>query len=406
MLPRFGDAHPVGGPVDDRPATDAGERGPELSRTVPATSIDQFKRHARNFLECVRSRRTPISDLESAHRVATACHLANLSLRLGRKLRWDAAPRNGSRRRRSRGLARAALPGALGRRAQRLLRKGMIHANDPTFDARRAVPATVSGPAMPRPSDAPGGEGSLGLVIHSFAGAHAGDRGRASRRAFLGPARFLEHARALGARGVQVGLGVLDDAAADALRERARAASMYLEGIVALPRDQADMERFEAEIRTAKRVGAQVVRTVMLSGRRYETFANIAEFRRFAESSTHALKLAAPVVARHDIRLAVENHKDWRADELIRVLKQAGNDHVGVCLDTGNSIALLEDPMEVVEALAPRAFTTHFKDMVLEEYRDGFLLSEVPLGEGILDLPRVDQDVARRPARRFVLTWR
>src|SRR5262249_61071881 len=34
-------------------------------------------------------RRDPISDLEGAHRVVTACHLANLSLRLGRKLRWD-----------------------------------------------------------------------------------------------------------------------------------------------------------------------------------------------------------------------------------------------------------------------------------------------------------------------------
>jgi hypothetical protein len=52
--------------------------------------FDQFKRHARNFLDCVRSRQDPISDLEGAHRVVTACHLANLSLRLGRKLRWDA----------------------------------------------------------------------------------------------------------------------------------------------------------------------------------------------------------------------------------------------------------------------------------------------------------------------------
>lgn len=29
--------------------------------------------------------------MESGHRVATACHLANLSLRLGRSVRWDAA---------------------------------------------------------------------------------------------------------------------------------------------------------------------------------------------------------------------------------------------------------------------------------------------------------------------------
>ena len=234
----------------------------------------------------------------------------------------------------------------------------------------------------------------------------AGDRGRKSQDRFSEPARFLDYARSLGASGVQVGLGALDDAAADALRERALAASMYLEGIVSLPRDQADVERFEAEIRTAKRAGAEVVRTVMLSGRRYETFATAAAFRRFAETSSHALSLAAPVVARHDIRLAVENHKDWRADELLAVLKRVGNDHVGVCLDTGNSIALLEDPMEVVETLAPRAFTTHFKDMGLEEYRTGVPARRgSPRHGGPRPAPRLSGSSAR-PARRFASTWR
>jgi hypothetical protein len=73
-----------------------------------------------------------------------------------------------------------------------------------------------------------------------------------------------------------------------------------------------------------------------------------------------------------------------------------------VCLDTGNSIALLEDPMDVVEALAPWTLTTHFKDMGLEEYRDGFLLAEVPFGKGILDLARVvERSRKARPAIRF-----
>ena len=89
MLPRFGNAHPVGGPV-----TTAKRQTPAFGAVVTedrsGDEYDQFNRHAGNFLDCVRSRRTPISDLESAHRVATACHLANLSLRLGRKLRWDA----------------------------------------------------------------------------------------------------------------------------------------------------------------------------------------------------------------------------------------------------------------------------------------------------------------------------
>ena len=43
----------------------------------------------RNFLDCVKSRKEPIADLESSHRVATACHLANISLRTGRKIFWD-----------------------------------------------------------------------------------------------------------------------------------------------------------------------------------------------------------------------------------------------------------------------------------------------------------------------------
>jgi hypothetical protein len=41
-------------------------------------------------LDCVKSRQQPVSDLESGHRVATACHLANIALRLGRTVRWDA----------------------------------------------------------------------------------------------------------------------------------------------------------------------------------------------------------------------------------------------------------------------------------------------------------------------------
>jgi predicted dehydrogenase len=47
--------------------------------------------HLREFLDCVRTGKRPISDVASQHRSATACHLANISMRLGRRLRWDAA---------------------------------------------------------------------------------------------------------------------------------------------------------------------------------------------------------------------------------------------------------------------------------------------------------------------------
>jgi predicted dehydrogenase len=45
--------------------------------------------HHRNFLDCVKTRRVPISSAEVSHRTVTTCHAGNICLRLGRKLRWD-----------------------------------------------------------------------------------------------------------------------------------------------------------------------------------------------------------------------------------------------------------------------------------------------------------------------------
>jgi predicted dehydrogenase len=50
---------------------------------------DQFVPHVRDFLECIRTRRPPVSDLTSANRTATACHLANVAMRVGRVVHWD-----------------------------------------------------------------------------------------------------------------------------------------------------------------------------------------------------------------------------------------------------------------------------------------------------------------------------
>jgi predicted dehydrogenase len=85
-----GSGHPVGGP---QPVQVSGKPEYWTEPVVDETGSErsQFALHVRNFLDCVKSRRRPVSDVESAHRVSTACHLANLSLRLGRKLRWDAA---------------------------------------------------------------------------------------------------------------------------------------------------------------------------------------------------------------------------------------------------------------------------------------------------------------------------
>jgi sugar phosphate isomerase/epimerase len=270
-----------------------------------------------------------------------------------------------------------------------------------------AMVLSLGGPGG-RPARAdvpPEGAQPLGVVINSYTQRVATARsGSPGARGFEDALVFLDHCHALGARGVQVGIGVRDEARCEQLRARTAAYAMDLEGIIRLPRDRDDLERFGAEVQSARRSGATVLRTAMLSGRRYETFDTAAAFRSFAEAAWQSLVLAEPIVARAEVRLAVENHKDWRADELVAILKRIDSAHVGACVDTGNSIALLEDPMEVVEALAPWAVATHVKDMAVQEYDKGFLLAEVPLGEGFLDLRRIVRTLrAARPEIRLNL---
>jgi predicted dehydrogenase len=87
LIPQFV-SHPVGGPPPPKPPavprfrTDAIEDRSGIDKA-------QFADHVRNFLDCIKSRKQPVADLESGHRATTACHLANISLRLGRKIRWD-----------------------------------------------------------------------------------------------------------------------------------------------------------------------------------------------------------------------------------------------------------------------------------------------------------------------------
>jgi len=45
--------------------------------------------HHGNFLECIRTRKTPLAPIEEAHRSAAICHIGNISMLLKRKLRWD-----------------------------------------------------------------------------------------------------------------------------------------------------------------------------------------------------------------------------------------------------------------------------------------------------------------------------
>lgn len=244
----------------------------------------------------------------------------------------------------------------------------------------------------------------LGLVIYALSLRKKAMQGGRPQEDLFEPFTYLDYCHSLGAGGIQVPLGVRDADYCRKLRERARQYGMYVEGILNMPKDDRDLERFEAEVRTGEEIGVLALRTATLPGRRDEQFATLQEYRAAAEQSRQSVLRAVPILTRHRVRLAIENHKDRRAEELSAVLRDVGSEHVGACVDLGNNIALLEDPLAVVETLAPWAYSVHIKDHAVQEYDEGFLLADIPLGEGFLDVKKMVDILRRaRPEVRFNL---
>ncbi len=193
-----------------------------------------------------------------------------------------------------------------------------------------------------------------------------------------------------------------DPAYVKKLRARAEQANMYLEFMIAMPKH--DSSQFETQVKAAREAGALCVRANCMPGRRYESITSLDEWERLDSEARQAIDRALPIVEKHGIPLAIENHKDWTAAEMAALIKAKSNERLGVCLDTGNNISLLDDPTDVVETLAPYAISTHVKDMGVARYKDGFLLAEMPFGEGFLNLKQIVSTIRQaRPKTRITL---
>lgn len=210
---------------------------------------------------------------------------------------------------------------------------------------------------------------------------------------------FLEHCHSLGAAGIQAPLhGDLER-----LSTRAEALGMYIEAWAPMPKG-ADASAFEQAVKDAQTVNAVAIRTACLNTRRYETFSTHAEWQQFVAERNKSIEAALPILDRYKIPLGIENHKDWLADDLAAMLARHASEYLGACLDFGNNISLLDDPMRAIEVLAPYTVSTHLKDVAVAPNSGGFLLSEVILGEGIIDLPRAISLVGQaRPNTRMSL---
>jgi sugar phosphate isomerase/epimerase len=199
---------------------------------------------------------------------------------------------------------------------------------------------------------------------------------------------IIEYTHGLGLGSVQTSLPKPTTESIAALRRKLDAYGMRAVIGVRLPKEAGDLADFETAVRAAKEVNAVCVHAAM-TGRRYEDFDTLAAFQASFAQNKKSVTLAEPILRKHQVKLAIENHKGWRSGEQAAWLKGVGSEYVGVCFDFGNNLSLCEEPAESLHNLAPYVLYCHIKDMAVEAYEDGFLLSEVPLGEGFLDISKM-----------------
>jgi len=91
-IPRF-TGQPIGGPVysDVKPTPwiKPSKGGVESDARYGTGGEDTMALNERDWLNCMRTRKRPLCEVEDGHKVAVTCHLANMSLKIGRAIKWD-----------------------------------------------------------------------------------------------------------------------------------------------------------------------------------------------------------------------------------------------------------------------------------------------------------------------------
>jgi len=141
------------------------------------------------------------------------------------------------------------------------------------------------------------------------------------------------------------------------------------------------------QLRLCADLGADVLRTaVVLKETPEETHAN----------TLRDMEEVLPLAHELGVKIALENHEDLTAEELASIIGDIDDDHVGVCLDTGNGLCVYEDPLKTATLLAPYAISTHVKDQRLVRVEGKVYSVGTRLGSGDVELPGIIEILMKR----------
>ena len=196
---------------------------------------------------------------------------------------------------------------------------------------------------------------------------------------------FMDAAAGMGAAGVELPLPATDDATVGRLRDalRARGMEVVTDFLVI---DGEPPEHFIEFLRASARLGARVVRATMSGVLCGDRRGLPGGWPARLEAVARRLREVLPEAQRLGLCVALENHQDATVDDFFRLAEMVeGHPAYGVCLDTGNPLAVGEGPVESAGRLAPLVRHVHLKDYTMHFCAEGYRLVRCAAGTGVID---------------------
>lgn len=233
-----------------------------------------------------------------------------------------------------------------------------------------------------------------------------GLQGRGTPRANpnpLGLAGYLDLADEIGAATIEIPTALLTPltgAELRALRERLdrRDVTVVLSQGLGSAHIDAATGGVASALSLAPQLGIRLMRmslTSVLCGDR------AAPDCRWTETVAHvrrALGDAARRAADAGVTLAIENHQDFTSAEMADLCESVGPS-VGICLDTGNALAVGECPLAFARAVAPHVRHVHLKDYQVQWTDQGYRLIRCAIGDGAIPFPGIAAILAEHTPR-------
>jgi len=146
-------------------------------------------------------------------------------------------------------------------------------------------------------------------------------------------------------------------------------------------------------------LGATMVRSMI----------NTADHRPTISEAQELLAQTLPAYEAAGVTIALETYEQVSSTDLVSLVEAVGSPSLGICLDPANSVAALENPVDVIDRCAPYVVNMHVKDFEFTRRGGwvGFTLEGAELGTGLLDYEHLMRTIEpeTRGISRIVEHW-